>query len=336
MSAIERKNSKGEAVPSFGSLSTGQRNPASIAASVSVNVLILLLVIMLGLSARKALVKPSCRVTDLSLDSMPKPHKDRITPLPKRQDIPLPETKPDVPKVQMSRPLPMPVPVPEVQVAQATPVMPKAQVLTIRSSTNEAPQVKAAMAAPAAVDRSKASQTVSSAHFGDPLGAHPNPNAVRGVVAATAFGSSSGGGSGSMAPRGTVASAGIGGATAGTGTRTVAGHVGSAGIPEVRKTAMASPVIREAPQSTNLDIISKPSVRYTKEAREKKIQGSVILRVTFTAAGEVVVHGVVSGLGYGLDEEARRVAQEIRFHPATRSGRPVDVTTNVTISFQSA
>jgi len=44
----------------------------------------------------------------------------------------------------------------------------------------------------------------------------------------------------------------------------------------------------------------------------------------------------VHGLGHGLDQEAQRVAQQIRFRPATRDGRPVDMTTNITITFQLA
>jgi TonB family protein len=62
----------------------------------------------------------------------------------------------------------------------------------------------------------------------------------------------------------------------------------------------------------------------------------VVLRVTFTATGQVAVQGVVKGLGHGLDEEARRVASQIRFRPATRDGHPVDLTTTITISFQLA
>jgi TonB family protein len=77
-------------------------------------------------------------------------------------------------------------------------------------------------------------------------------------------------------------------------------------------------------------------VQYTSEARQLKVQGNVILRVTFTANGQVVVRGVMHGLGYGLDEEARRVAQQIRFRPATRNGQAVDMTTNITITFQLA
>ncbi len=91
-----------------------------------------------------------------------------------------------------------------------------------------------------------------------------------------------------------------------------------------------------APASTNLEVLSKPPAQYTSEARQLKVQGDVILRVTFTAAGRVVVNGIVRGLGHGLDEEAQRVAQQIRFRPATRNGQAVDLTTNITITFQLA
>jgi TonB family protein len=85
-----------------------------------------------------------------------------------------------------------------------------------------------------------------------------------------------------------------------------------------------------------IEVISKPAPQYTAEARQLRIEGDVVLRVTFTAGGQVIVQSVVHGLGHGLDEEARRVAQLIRFHPATRNGQPVDSTTNIIITFQLA
>jgi TonB family protein len=90
------------------------------------------------------------------------------------------------------------------------------------------------------------------------------------------------------------------------------------------------------PAMTNIEVLSKPPVQYTSEARQLRIQGDVVLRVTFTAAGQVVINGVLRGLGHGLDEEARRVAQQIRFHPATKGGQAVDATTTITITFQLA
>jgi TonB family protein len=87
---------------------------------------------------------------------------------------------------------------------------------------------------------------------------------------------------------------------------------------------------------TNIEVISKPPVQYTSEARQLRIEGDVVLKVTFTAAGQVVINGVLRGLGHGLDEEARRVASQIRFRPATKGGQAVDATTTITITFQLA
>ena len=109
----------------------------------------------------------------------------------------------------------------------------------------------------------------------------------------------------------------------------------SAGIPAPTQVAVAPKVVAQ-PVSTDLEVLSKPPVQYTSEARQLHVQGDVVLRVTFLATGQVVVQGVVHGLGHGLDEEARRVAQQIRFRPATRNGQPVDLTTTITITFQLA
>jgi TonB family protein len=112
--------------------------------------------------------------------------------------------------------------------------------------------------------------------------------------------------------------------------------VGSAGIPT--QVAQAPIPVKQTvePAATNLEVLSKPPVQYTSEARQLRVQGDVVLRVTFLATGQVVVQGVIHGLGHGLDEEARRVAQQIRFRPATQNGKPVDLTTNIVITFQLA
>jgi TonB family protein len=58
--------------------------------------------------------------------------------------------------------------------------------------------------------------------------------------------------------------------------------------------------------------------------------------VKFGADGKVEVLRVVSALGHGLDEQAERVAQQIRFKPAARNGQPVDHITLIHILFQLA
>lgn len=176
--------------------------------------------------------------------------------------------------------------------------------------------------------------------MGEVFGVTPNPNATRPATVA-AVGNPYGGMNGpAVAPRGVVGSTGIGNGTAsgsnnGAGGRT--GKVASVGIPAMVAASTASPDQAPVrPATTSLMILSKPPAQYTSEARQLKIQGDVVLRVTFTASGQVQVHGVVQGLGHGLDEEARRVAQQIQFRPATRNGQAMDMTTNITITFQLA
>jgi TonB family protein len=83
-------------------------------------------------------------------------------------------------------------------------------------------------------------------------------------------------------------------------------------------------------------VISEPKARYTPEAQEARIQGEVTLQVRFLASGQVEVIRVVNGLGHGLDEEAKHVAENIRFKPAQRNGQPVDHTTLIHVTFQLA
>ncbi len=146
------------------------------------------------------------------------------------------------------------------------------------------------------------------------------------------YGGMNGFGAGS---RGVVGSTGIGSGTAKGASFGNLGKVASAGIPGMTTGAPVAPN-HIATSSTNLEIVSKPQVKYTPEARQLRIEGEVVLRVTFSSTGQVTVRGVVRGLGHGLDEEARRVAEQIRFRPATVDGHPADMTTNITITFQLA
>jgi TonB family protein len=65
-----------------------------------------------------------------------------------------------------------------------------------------------------------------------------------------------------------------------------------------------------------------------------RVEGEVSLEVEFCATGNVRVLRVVRGLGHGLDEEAVRAAEKIKFKPAQSSGRSVDFKTTVHISFR--
>lgn len=240
---------------------------------------------------------------------------------------------PDPPKVRPQRPLPPPPEPPKVKLESPKIVVPK-------PVPEPKPVQLEAKMTPLPMQEKKPEVRMlpqpKPVHLGDPMGATPNPNALRPATVA-AIGDPNGGMRGAaVSPYGAVRSAGLGN-TAGAGGNGVGGKVASVGMPGMTQ-ASAAPVMAASaqPATTSVEILSKPPVEYTAEARQLRIQGEVVLNVTFLASGQVVVRGVIHGLGHGLDEEAMRVAQQIHFRPATANGHPVDMTTRVTISFQLA
>jgi len=276
-----------------------------------------------------------------------------LTQLPPKIQIPIqPKPQPEPPKPEIAHlNTPMPVIPPAPPKAVVAPPQPKTGLFASAKNTP--------------VANNQAKPTVQTGGFGDPSGATPNPNATRpsNIAAVGSFNAAPGAAQGSGAARqgkvqgtsfgagvpngvpggtshGAVASAGfsngvIGGTPGGTGNSrgTVAtggfgnNTIGGIGAP-VAKTQTVSFV---APQ-----VISEPRPQYTEEARQLKIQGEVTLQVKFGADGKVEVLKVVSGLGHGLDEQAERVAQQIRFKPAARNGQPTDQVTLIHILFQLA
>ncbi len=85
-----------------------------------------------------------------------------------------------------------------------------------------------------------------------------------------------------------------------------------------------------------VEIIFKPTPVYTDEARRLGIQGDVGLSVIFKADGTIRVLGVVKSLGHGLDQEALRIAPQIRFKPAKQGGHPADFPATLRIEFRLA
>jgi TonB family protein len=84
------------------------------------------------------------------------------------------------------------------------------------------------------------------------------------------------------------------------------------------------------------EILSKPTPIYTQEARSLRIEGEVLLEVVLEASGSLRVVKVVRGLGHGLDDNAVKAAEQIRFKPAMRDGQPADSTVVLHIIFQMA
>ena len=77
--------------------------------------------------------------------------------------------------------------------------------------------------------------------------------------------------------------------------------------------------------TTPYRIISQPKAMYTDEARTKGIQGSVTLKITLLASGQVGSITPVKTLGYGLTEKAIAAARQIRFEPKKVNGNATSV-----------
>lgn len=341
---------------SFGLLPEPEGRSAPFVTSATVNVIILGLVIYIGMTAKHVIEQHKFEQTELVFPTTPPPQpKIKPVPPPKLPDLPKPklEVQMEQPKINMPK-----VEKPALKPLQMEAKLNTPQIKAAKPSIILAPQPKAALTAAMPAQNNTVKASTKPVHLGETFGVTPNPNASRPATVA-AIGNPYGGMEGpAVAPHGVVGSAGIGnglrsgsnagvvgkvaqaGIPGGTGTASTGyateGKVGSAGI---RQQVAAIPAVQQNPREvapTNLEVLSKPPVQYTPEARQLRVQGDVILRVTFTASGQVIVKGIVHGLGHGLDEEARRVAQQIRFRPATRNGQAVDLTTNITITFQLA
>jgi TonB family protein len=83
-----------------------------------------------------------------------------------------------------------------------------------------------------------------------------------------------------------------------------------------------------------VEITFKPKPDYTDEGRKQKINGEVRLQVLFRSDGQIHVVRVVQGLGYGLDEQAVKAAEQIKFKPALHEGQPIDSMAQVYIIFE--
>jgi TonB family protein len=77
--------------------------------------------------------------------------------------------------------------------------------------------------------------------------------------------------------------------------------------------------------TTKARLLSKPEPMFSDEAHRKHKGGMVVLRVVFSKTGEVTSINVISGLPYGLTEQAIDAARRIKFIPATKDGEPVSM-----------
>jgi TonB family protein len=143
-----------------------------------------------------------------------------------------------------------------------------------------------------------------------------------GVPAPPSPGPGSGGGIGRNTGTGVGGGTG-GGAGPGRGGNTGGGDMGLGGGGSIEPmTASLRPTI-----------LYREKARYTEEARQNKIQGSVLLQVVFNNNGLITDVRVIRGLPDGLTEKAIEAAKKIRFNPAVKNGAPVSVRGTLDFAF---
>ena len=85
--------------------------------------------------------------------------------------------------------------------------------------------------------------------------------------------------------------------------------------------------------------VPRPNIRalylpmYTAKAREKKVEGKVVLIALFAQDGKLKDLAVEQKLGYGLDESALDAAKRLTFDPAKLDNQPIDVRAHITYYF---
>jgi TonB family protein len=348
---------------SFGLLEEPQGRWRSFGTSLITNGAIVALLLVIG-AVHHEVVKKQLQASEIILPvELPKP-PPIVVPKVKFVPPPTPEVaKLEPPKIEPPKPVIEPPKPVKLDVPKQAPIIPPAPPKAVAPP----PAPKVGMfdsPKPTTVANNMSKPSVKAGGFGDPVGVTPNPNANRPatIAAVGAFGAAPGAGSGAGAARkgmvqgtafgagvvhgvpggtskGAVASAGfangvVGGTPGGTGHGTVgttgfgATGVGGKGVQVAQNNA--------EPAFVPPVVLSEPKAQYTEEAHEARVQGEVTLQVRFLASGQVEVLRIVNGLGHGLDEQARRVAENIHFKPAMRNGQPVDHTTLIHVTFQLA
>jgi protein TonB len=79
-----------------------------------------------------------------------------------------------------------------------------------------------------------------------------------------------------------------------------------------------------------------PYPAYTQAARQRGVEGTVVLDIVIAADGSVSDVVVTKGIDADLDASAVNTVRKWRFEPATKAGKPVAFRTEIEISFRFA
>ena len=95
----------------------------------------------------------------------------------------------------------------------------------------------------------------------------------------------------------------------------------------------ADPSILPMTMDLKPTVLYREKAKYTEEARNNGVQGTVVLQVVFHVNGKITDIKVIRGLPFGLTENAIAAVKKIRFEPARKGGKPISVRGNVEFEF---
>lgn len=342
----------------FGVLDSGSQSKPSLFVSVMVNVAVLFVFIIISAAAKKSIDNRKL-LTELTEPVIPKkvePVKPKFVPPPPKPILQIvPKVEVQLPRIVIVKMPDMPKP-PEVKMDAPKPVIaPPAPTRVIAMAAPQTVNLAAKPQAASVVNNDAHPSAVRLGNSSSPVGNMKGPgiatvNLARGMPGMNSantgngppatkiiLGNGSPGGT-SIHGNGVAAVVGIPhGVPGGTGTGT------SQAVSQVNLAqATPPPAPRPAPvaslvQPKPAKVTAKPKPEYTEEARQLRIEGIVTLRIRVQPTGAVEVLGLISGLGHGLDESAKRAILATKFEPATDgSGHPVAWDGIVNVTFQLA
>jgi TonB family protein len=78
----------------------------------------------------------------------------------------------------------------------------------------------------------------------------------------------------------------------------------------------------------------KVAPAYSKQARQQRIEGTVLLYIQVDPRGRAINMRVLHSLGVGLDEKAMEAVRKWKFNPGMKDGEPVTVEAQVEVNFR--
>jgi TonB family protein len=103
--------------------------------------------------------------------------------------------------------------------------------------------------------------------------------------------------------------------------------------PKDKKPASTPPSALTQTSIVKPRVTYRENAKYTEEARENVIHGTVALNVIFGVDGTISGVRVTSGLPYGLTESAIDAVGKVRFEPAIKNGEPATVRGTIEFTF---